>query len=75
MASANPRVLAQPAPKALLVEYGESSINYALRFWIANPMTNSDVCSELRRAIWHSFREQAIEMPFPQRVLTQAGEF
>ena len=74
VASANPRVLAQPAPKALLVQYGESSINYALRFWIANPMTNSDVCSELRRAIWHSFREQAIEMPFPQRVLSQAGE-
>ena len=74
VANANPRVLAQPAPKALLVEYGESSINYAVRFWIANPMSNSDVCSELRRAIWHSFREQAIEMPFPQRVLSQAGE-
>jgi len=75
VASANPRVLAQPAPKALLVQYGESSINYALRFWIANPMTDSDVCSELRRAIWHCFREQAIEMPFPQRVLSQADEF
>jgi len=73
--NANPRVLAQPAPKALLVQYGESSINYALRFWIANPMTDNDVCSELRRAIWHSFREQAIEMPFPQRVLIQADEF
>ena len=38
-------------------------------------MSNSDISSELRRAIWHTFREQAIEMPFPQRVLSQAGEF
>jgi potassium-dependent mechanosensitive channel len=74
VANANPRVLAEPAPKALLLQYGESSIDYGLRFWIANPMSNSDISSELRRAIWHTFREQAIEMPFPQRVLSQAGE-
>jgi potassium efflux system protein len=75
VARANPRVLAEPAPKALLLQYGESSIDYGLRFWIANPMRNSDISSEVRRAIWHAFQEQGIEFPFPQRVLTQASDF
>ena len=74
VARAHPRVLAEPAPKALLLQYGESSIDYGLRFWIANPMRNSDISSEVRRAIWHAFQERGIEFPFPQRVLTQASD-
>ena len=69
VARANPRVLPQPAPKGLLINYGDSSIDYALRFWIANPMDNGGICSEVRRAIWHAFQKQEIEIPFPQRVL------
>ena len=63
-----PRVLPKPAPKALLLSYGDSAINYALRFWIANPMDNVGICSEVNQAIWRAFREHAIEIPFPQQV-------
>ena len=63
-----PRVLAEPAPKALLLSYGDSAINYALRFWIANPMDNVGICSEVNQAIWHAFKRQNIEIPFPQQV-------
>jgi len=63
-----PRVLHQPAPKALLLSYGDSAINYALRFWIANPMDNVGICSEVNQAIWHAFKRQNIEIPFPQQV-------
>ena len=62
------RVLPQPAPKALLLSYGDSAINYALRFWIANPMDNVGICSEVNQAIWHAFKRQNIEIPFPQQV-------
>lgn len=62
------RVLPQPAPKALLQSYGDSAINYALRFWIANPMDNVGICSEVNQAIWHAFKRQNIEIPFPQQV-------
>jgi potassium-dependent mechanosensitive channel len=72
VARANPRVLPQPAPKGLLINYGDSSIDYALRFWIANPMENGGICSEVRRAIWHAFQKHEIEIPFPQRVLHNA---
>jgi potassium-dependent mechanosensitive channel len=62
------RVLLQPAPKALLLSYGDSAINYALRFWIANPMDNVTICSEVNQAIWRAFKLQGIEIPFPQQV-------
>jgi small-conductance mechanosensitive channel len=63
-----PRVLTQPAPKALLLSYGDSAINYALRFWIANPMDNIGICSEVNQAIWRAFKAHNIEIPFPQQV-------
>ena len=63
-----PRVLPQPAPKALLLSYGDSAINYALRFWISNPMDNVTICSEVNQAIWRAFKLQGIEIPFPQQV-------
>jgi hypothetical protein len=63
-----PRVLVQPTPKALLQSYGDSAINYVLRFWITNPMDNGGICSEVNQAIWRAFAEHSIEMPFPQQV-------
>ena len=63
-----PEVLRTPAPRALLLNYGDSAINYALRFWIAHPMQNSRVCSAVNQAIWHAFKRDGIEIPFPQIV-------
>ncbi len=66
-----PRVLPSPAPKALMLSYGDSAINYALRFWIANPMDNVGICSEVNQAIWTSFAREGIEIPYPQQVQHQ----
>ena len=63
-----PRVLPTPGPKALLLNYGDSAIHYALRFWIASPMDNVGICSEVNQAIWQAFRRGGIEIPFPQQV-------
>lgn len=62
------RVLPEPEPKALLLNYGDFAINYALRFWISDPMDNGGICSEVNQAIWHAFKEHNIEIPFPQQV-------
>jgi potassium efflux system protein len=61
-------VLADPAPRGLVLSYGESAIQYALRFWIANPMNNISTCSAVNTAVWQAFRNKGIEIPFPQRV-------
>lgn len=36
---------------ALLLSDGDSAINDALRFWIANPMANVGICSAVNQAI------------------------
>jgi len=59
------RVLANPAPRATVLSFGEMSITYGLAFWVANPMTGGGVGSELRTAIWECFREHGIEIPLP----------
>jgi potassium efflux system protein len=67
-AAATSRVLAEPKPRGLLLSYGDSAIQYALRFWIANPMDNVSICSDVQAAVWHAFRQRGIEIPYPQQV-------
>jgi small-conductance mechanosensitive channel len=69
IASSCAGVLSAPPPAAFFLSYGDSSINYTVRFWIANPMNNLSICNEVAKAIWHTFQEQGIEIPFPQMVL------
>ncbi len=71
VASATEGVLAQPEPRAFLVSYGESSINYSLRYWIDDPLGSLAVQSDLGQGIWQAFSAGGIEIPFPQRVLHQ----
>ena len=65
-----PRVLNHPAPKALQVHYGDSAIEYSLRYWISDPMNNIGIVSEVNQAIWTAFKRDGIEIPFPQQVNT-----
>ena len=67
-AAAQPRVLAEPGPKAFLTAFGESSINLELGFWIADPEEGrGNVISDINIGIWRAFREHGITIPFPQR--------
>ena len=65
-----PRVLNQPAPRALQLHYGDSAIEYSLRYWISDPMNNIGIVSEVNQAIWTAFKREGIEIPFPQQVNT-----
>ena len=65
-----PRVLNDPAPRALQVHYGDSAIEYSLRYWISDPMNNIGIVSEVNQAIWAAFKREGIEIPFPQQVNT-----
>lgn len=64
------RVLAHPEPKCLLIEFGDSSVNLQLRFWIADAQNGvQNVKSAVLLAIWDKFKEHGIEIPYPQRDL------
>ncbi len=63
-----PRVLADPEPSVLLTEFADSGINLELGFWVADPETGTgSVRSDIGLALWKSFRENSIEIPYPQR--------
>jgi len=65
-----PRILTDPAPVCLLKEFGDSSINLQIRFWINDaPNGVSNIRSEVLLAIWQTFRDNNIQIPFPQRDL------
>ncbi len=62
------RVLRNPAPKSLLVGFGDNSVDLQLRFWIRDPQNGvGGVKSEIMLKIWDTLKEHGIEMPFPQR--------
>jgi len=65
----NKRVLTEPEPKAWFREFGDSSLNFMLLFWIPNAAQKYDVISEINHAIDAGFRKNGIEIPFPQRDL------
>ncbi|MCP9800287.1 mechanosensitive ion channel family protein [Synechococcus sp. RedBA-s] len=71
VARATEGVLGDPAPRAFLVGYGDSSINYSLRYWIDDPLGNLAIQSAVSQAVWHAFATKGIEIPFPQRVVHQ----
>ncbi|MEM9233361.1 MAG: mechanosensitive ion channel domain-containing protein [Pseudomonadota bacterium] len=64
------RVLETPKPVCNLMEFGDSSVNFDLRFWINDPPNGiSNVRSEVMVGIWERLHEHGIEIPFPQRDL------
>jgi small-conductance mechanosensitive channel len=65
-----PRVLAAPAPLALLLRFDADGFALELGFWIADPENGrSNVLSDVNRAIWKTLQEHRIEVPYPQREL------
>jgi small-conductance mechanosensitive channel len=63
-----PRVLSIPKPVCQLKNFGDSAIEMELRFWISDPENGiSNVSSAVRIAIWDTFKEHNVEIPFPQR--------
>ena len=58
-----------PEPYVLFMQFGESSLDFELRCFIANIDNRMRVKSDLNFAIDAALREAGIEIPFPQRDL------
>jgi small-conductance mechanosensitive channel len=64
-------VVADPPPVALLEDFGDSALVFALYFWVElRPAVSSpQVMSDIRFMIEKAFADAGIVMPFPQRDL------
>lgn len=64
------RVLKSPKPNIWLKEFGDSSVNFDVLVWIKDPEGGvGNVRSDILNRIWWKFKENDIEIPFPQRDL------
>jgi small-conductance mechanosensitive channel len=64
------RVLDDPAPRCLLIGFGDSSVDLQIRFWIADAHNGvQNVKSAVLLRVWEKFKSAGIEIPYPQRDL------
>ncbi len=69
-ASEHPDVLKTPKPDVIFTDYGDNSINFALRVWTSvRAHTPLVLKSDLYFTLFKMFGEHGIELPFPQRDL------
>ena len=68
-AAAQPNVMTDPAPMAFFMGFGDSALNFELRFWSARQDIWFQLKSDVTIGISRALREAGIEIPFPQRDL------
>jgi len=70
------RVLRNPkTPVCHIVGFGDSSVDYILRFWIEDPTGGlTNIRGNVYLALWDAFQEAGINFPFPQREVRVLNE-
>jgi small-conductance mechanosensitive channel len=64
-----PGILAEPSPDCGPIEFADSAVIYALRYWIEDFSHDTLIHEEVHTRIWYASRRAAFEMPFPTRTL------
>jgi small-conductance mechanosensitive channel len=63
----HPRCSKFSEPACYLIEFGNSSVNFVLHFWVDNVIDGRlQPKSEIMFAIWKKFKSYGIEIPYPQ---------
>ena len=71
--AADERVLKEPAPTIMLVELADSSVNIAVRPWVASGDYWA-VRGDLLERVKKSLEDNGLSIPFPQRDLHLVGQ-
>ncbi|MEE9454950.1 MAG: mechanosensitive ion channel domain-containing protein [Paracoccaceae bacterium] len=65
------RVISTPPPVCHVTGFGDSSIDFILRFWIRDPTGGlTNVRGNVFLALWDALKAENIEIPFPRRDVT-----
>ncbi len=64
-----PLVLQDPEPSVLMLGFGDSSLDFSIRVYVSELAHRLPVTHDIHFRIDHAFRENHIEIPFPQRDL------
>lgn len=66
---ANELALTTPPPSVLFLGFGDSSLDFEVRVFVAQPSQRLRALHELHTGIYRALNENGIEIPFPQRDL------
>ncbi|MEM0895909.1 MAG: mechanosensitive ion channel domain-containing protein [Verrucomicrobiota bacterium] len=69
VATSHPRIMEDPSPIVSFEEFGDSSLNLLLRCYLPEMDGRLETITALHGEIDRKFREEGIEIPFPQRDL------
>ncbi|MEM6812096.1 MAG: mechanosensitive ion channel domain-containing protein [Pseudomonadota bacterium] len=62
------RVVDSPAPVCHLIEFGDSSLNFVLRYWIKDAEKGIvNTKGDVMLALWDILKENDIQIPYPHR--------
>ena len=73
-ASSHPKVAKKPAPYVLFQDFGESSLDFEVRFYVSDINSGWTSPSDVRFIINKRFKEEGIEIPFKQMVIHQGSQ-
>lgn len=66
-------VLRDPAPKVQFLKFGDWSLDFRLLVWTNRPRLHTQIRSDINYRIERLFRQEGIEIPFPQTELRLRG--
>lgn len=62
------RIVNSPAPVCWMTNFGESSLDFVLRFWIRDPQNGlTNIRGQILLALWDTFKANDIQIPYPHR--------
>ncbi|MCC9624687.1 mechanosensitive ion channel [Thalassospira sp. MA62] len=67
MADQRREILSYPAPQVVFMDFGASSLDFELRYFLRDIGDVLAVASSIRFEMVQRFRDEGIEIPFPQR--------
>jgi small-conductance mechanosensitive channel len=70
----HPKVSKKPAPYVLFQDFGESSLDFEVRFYVSDINVGWTAPSDVRFIINKRFKEEGIEIPFKQMVIHQGSQ-
>ena len=55
-------VLAEPAARATVEQFGNATSSYKLTYWMADPLTIQEISNDLKLALWSNFKAEEISL-------------
>ncbi len=67
--TSHPLVLQNPEPMVIFMGFGESTLDFEVRVYLADVFNGIAVRNDIRVAIFERFKDEGITIPYPQRDL------